>query len=326
MAVRIALQPPQMKKEGFDKSTVSKTVRDVTDALVAKAEHFIWWPISSNVRTTIKTGFYAPARFPNVIGCIDGTHVRILAPSEDENAYVNRKGFHSINVQAICDHDDLLRHRTSGFANSSIGPPHSSPCTPSKQGLLKTDYPDSDETMFALLQGAIVDGTVIGGDSAIGDGTVIGGDSANGDGHVIGGDSAIGDGANGDGHVIGGDSANGDGHVIGGDSAIGDGYVIGGGSAIGDGAIGDGNVIGGGSAIGDYVIGGDSAIGDGNVIGGDSGIGNGYIFAGDSFIGDGNVIGGDSAIGDGNVIGGGSAIGDGYVIGGDIAIGDGNVN
>ena len=50
---------------------------------------------------------------------------------------------------------DLLRHRTSGFANSSIGPPHSSPCTPSKQGLLKTDYPDSDETMFALLQGLV---------------------------------------------------------------------------------------------------------------------------------------------------------------------------
>ena len=60
---------------GFDKSTVSKTVRDVTDALVAKAEHFIRWPVSYDVRTTIKTGFYAQVRFPNVIGCIDGTHM-----------------------------------------------------------------------------------------------------------------------------------------------------------------------------------------------------------------------------------------------------------
>ena len=37
--------------------------------------------------------------FPNVIGCIDGTQVPILAPSINEADYVNRKGYHSINVQ-----------------------------------------------------------------------------------------------------------------------------------------------------------------------------------------------------------------------------------
>ncbi|KAK0141461.1 putative nuclease HARBI1 [Merluccius polli] len=40
---------------------------------------------------------------PNVLGCIDGTHVPITAPSENEGDYVNRKSFHSINVQIICD-------------------------------------------------------------------------------------------------------------------------------------------------------------------------------------------------------------------------------
>ena len=59
---------------GFDKSTVSKTVRDVTDALVTKAEHFIRWPVSSDARTAIKCGLNAQARFPNVIGCIDDEH------------------------------------------------------------------------------------------------------------------------------------------------------------------------------------------------------------------------------------------------------------
>lgn len=36
---------------------------------------------------------------PGVIGCIDGTHIKITAPSNQEWAYVNRKGVHSINVQ-----------------------------------------------------------------------------------------------------------------------------------------------------------------------------------------------------------------------------------
>ena len=38
-----------------------------------------------------------------MIGCIDGTHVRIQAPKDDEKSYVNRKNFHSINVMAVCD-------------------------------------------------------------------------------------------------------------------------------------------------------------------------------------------------------------------------------
>ncbi|XP_048775293.1 putative nuclease HARBI1 [Ostrea edulis] len=47
--------------------------------------------------------FFAIAGFPGVVGAIDGTHVRIIAPSEHEVEYVNRKNFHSINVQIVCD-------------------------------------------------------------------------------------------------------------------------------------------------------------------------------------------------------------------------------
>ena len=35
--------------------------------------------------------------------CIDGTHVRIQSPSNNEPNYVNRKGYHSVNVQIVCD-------------------------------------------------------------------------------------------------------------------------------------------------------------------------------------------------------------------------------
>lgn len=39
-----------------------------------------------------------------VIGAIDGTHISIKAPAQNPENYVNRKGYHSIVLQAICDH------------------------------------------------------------------------------------------------------------------------------------------------------------------------------------------------------------------------------
>jgi len=37
--------------------------------------------------------------FPKVIGAIDGTHIKITAPKVNPESYVNRKGFHSIQLQ-----------------------------------------------------------------------------------------------------------------------------------------------------------------------------------------------------------------------------------
>ena len=36
--------------------------------------------------------------------CVDGTHIKIQAVHENENDFVNRKGFYAINLQAICKH------------------------------------------------------------------------------------------------------------------------------------------------------------------------------------------------------------------------------
>ncbi|KAI0216810.1 putative nuclease HARBI1, partial [Lamellibrachia satsuma] len=55
-----------------------------------------------------KAKFYDTNGFPNVVGCIDGTQIRIQAPSENEHEFINRKGYHSINVQVICDADLLF--------------------------------------------------------------------------------------------------------------------------------------------------------------------------------------------------------------------------
>ena len=89
---------------GLDKSTVSRIVRRVTLALAQRVDQFIRFPQTQEERDVAKQGFYNIANFPCAIGCIDGTHIRIVAPTENEWDFVNRKRYHSINVQGICDH------------------------------------------------------------------------------------------------------------------------------------------------------------------------------------------------------------------------------
>ena len=43
------------------------------------------------------------AGIPGVTGAIDGTHVKIIAPSQDEDAFVSWKKLHSINAQIVFD-------------------------------------------------------------------------------------------------------------------------------------------------------------------------------------------------------------------------------
>lgn len=53
----------------------------------------------------IKTEFMNRFAFPGTIGAIDCTHVAILKPTAEEHNFINRKGYHSLNVQIISDPD-----------------------------------------------------------------------------------------------------------------------------------------------------------------------------------------------------------------------------
>lgn len=52
--------------------------------------------------SAIKEGFYQVGGIPSVVGCVDGTHVRIKSPGDEvRHLYYNRKGFYSINVMVV---------------------------------------------------------------------------------------------------------------------------------------------------------------------------------------------------------------------------------
>lgn len=67
-------------------------------AIYDLAPHFIRWPTAEEANE-VHAGFARNRGFPQVLGAIDGTHIRIAAPAENHEAYINRKGFHSIQLQ-----------------------------------------------------------------------------------------------------------------------------------------------------------------------------------------------------------------------------------
>ncbi|XP_067098567.1 LOW QUALITY PROTEIN: putative nuclease HARBI1 [Osmerus mordax] len=92
--------------ETVNKGTICRTVRSVCLALKSLAQIFITFPGHRRM-CYIKEDFHKIAGFPNVIGALDCTHIRIKRPSgAHEGDYVNRKSFHSSNItsfQMICD-------------------------------------------------------------------------------------------------------------------------------------------------------------------------------------------------------------------------------
>lgn len=101
------------------------------DGIDQLATQYIFFPYTVQQQLPVKRGFYSIAGLHNVIGTIDCTHVRIKAPSPDPFPYLNRKQYHSINVQVICDSVNHLLNVVSRFPggahdsyfmqNSSVG-------------------------------------------------------------------------------------------------------------------------------------------------------------------------------------------------------------
>ena len=79
---------------------------------------------------TVNNGFEHKWGFPQCVGAIDGCHVPISAPLMNHTDYYNRKGWYSMIIQAIVDHDYIFRdicvgwpgsvHDARVFANSLI--------------------------------------------------------------------------------------------------------------------------------------------------------------------------------------------------------------
>ena len=86
----------------------------VTNNLAQRCIHL---PEGKDARNTIQK-FEEQRGFPGILGAIDGTHIPIQAVLKDPEKYINRKSFHSVQLQVVCDMDMKFIDVFCGFPGS----------------------------------------------------------------------------------------------------------------------------------------------------------------------------------------------------------------
>lgn len=88
---------------GIHASNVSRIVKSVSECIARQRGTYITFPTGvQSIRTNQE--FLQIGNIPGVVGAIDCTHIPIQAPKrENAELFRNRKGYFSVNVQAICD-------------------------------------------------------------------------------------------------------------------------------------------------------------------------------------------------------------------------------
>lgn len=88
------------------KANIHSCFHEVLDALLVLYPRFTSLPDDSTPLATqiLDDPKYYPY-FNNCLGVLDGTHISIHVPLEEQSRYRNRKGTLSQNVLAVCDFD-----------------------------------------------------------------------------------------------------------------------------------------------------------------------------------------------------------------------------
>lgn len=107
---------------GLSQTSVHRCIHTATEAIarnLSRIYTYIKFPQIFNERQQIKMGLFNNWGLPGVIGAIDCTHVAILKPAHEEHNFINRKGYHSLNVQVVCDHEMVIRNVNSNYGGST---------------------------------------------------------------------------------------------------------------------------------------------------------------------------------------------------------------
>lgn len=112
-------------RSGLSQSSVSRYVLDVVKAIALLKDEYIFMPRDREELNTNFQAFYEINPFPDVVGTVGCTHVKILGQGgEDGEVYRNRKQYFSINVQSVSRADfwfqDIVARWPGSTENSFI--------------------------------------------------------------------------------------------------------------------------------------------------------------------------------------------------------------
>uniref|UniRef100_A0A6P7H7W1 Nuclease HARBI1 n=3 Tax=Diabrotica virgifera virgifera TaxID=50390 RepID=A0A6P7H7W1_DIAVI len=101
---------------GLAKSSAHKIFYQIVDELGQITNQYIRWPNMQKIQQTANVFELRSRGIPGVVGAIDGCHIPIKQPVRNANDFYNRKGFHSIILQGVCDENGV-------FIDVNIGRP-----------------------------------------------------------------------------------------------------------------------------------------------------------------------------------------------------------
>ena len=103
---------------GVARCTVCVVVHETCDAIVTKLmTTYSSFPTGEQLSAVVQ-GFKVKWGFPQCAVSIDDSHISVTPPAMNHTDYYNRKGFYSMIVQAVVDHDCLFRNVCVGWLGS----------------------------------------------------------------------------------------------------------------------------------------------------------------------------------------------------------------
>ncbi|CAN7945902.1 unnamed protein product [Ixodes hexagonus] len=99
---------------GVGRSTVNGIYREFSDTIVARLEQTSVAMVCQNELQNHMLEFEAVCGFPSAIGALDGSHLAVSPPKDQDCDYRNYKGWYSIILLAIVDHRYTFRYVNVG--------------------------------------------------------------------------------------------------------------------------------------------------------------------------------------------------------------------
>ncbi|XP_059191461.1 uncharacterized protein LOC131973472 [Centropristis striata] len=103
---------------GVGIATVCVIVRQVTSAIVDRLyRRVVSLPTGQRLDDTIRA--FKDRCYPQCAGAIGGTHIPIAPPRDNPDHYINRRGWHSVLLQAVVDHRVCFTDVYAGWPGST---------------------------------------------------------------------------------------------------------------------------------------------------------------------------------------------------------------